>query len=199
MRATKDIRRNPCWSIARVFVLTLLLSGLGAASGCAQGAKLELGSLEVLAHRAQQVTDVTLDQQMLQLAANFMSHNDQARQLVQGLKGIYIRSYEFRNKGEYSQAEVDAVLTQLHTKAWQKIVSNRDSRTNETDEVCIMSKGNSIRGLAIIAAEPTELTVVNIVGSIDLRKLSDLEGHFGIPHLNVNQKNEAPATEGSKQ
>ena len=36
-------------------------------------------------------------------------------------------------------------------------------------------------GLAIIASEPREFTIVNIVGSIDMRKLHGLEGQFGIP------------------
>ena len=40
-------------------------------------------------------------------------------------------------------------------------------------------------GLAIIAAEPKELVIVNIVGPIDLEKLSQLEGIFGIPDLNI--------------
>jgi hypothetical protein len=40
-------------------------------------------------------------------------------------------------------------------------------------------------GLAIIASEPREFTIVNIVGSIDLAKLHRLEGKFGIPRLDV--------------
>ncbi len=43
------------------------------------------------------------------------------------------------------------------------------------------------RGLAIIATEPRQFTVVNIVGSIDLDKLHKLEGRFGIPKLTPAQ------------
>ena len=39
--------------------------------------------------------------------------------------------------------------------------------------------------LWIIAAQPKELTVVNIVGSIDLDQLSKLGGQFGIPKIDV--------------
>ena len=42
--------------------------------------------------------------------------------------------------------------------------------------------------MAIIAAEPTELTVVNIVGAIDIDKLSALEGKMGIPKLSEPKK-----------
>src|SRR5260370_2722866 len=44
-----------------------------------------------------------------------------------------------------------------------------------------MKQGDNIAGLAILVAEARELTVVNIVGNIDVNKLSLLGGHFGIP------------------
>jgi hypothetical protein len=38
-------------------------------------------------------------------------------------------------------------------------------------------------GLAVIATEPRQLTIVNIVGAIDLDKLHRLEGRLGVPKL----------------
>jgi len=38
-------------------------------------------------------------------------------------------------------------------------------------------------GVAILAAEPKELTIVNIAGSIDLASLSEMGGHFNIPKI----------------
>ena len=52
-----------------------------------------------------------------------------------------------------------------------------------------MQIGNDITGLALIASDPKEITVVNIVGPVDLEKLSDLEGHFGVPVLDVEIAN----------
>ena len=37
----------------------------------------------------------------------------------------------------------------------------------------------------IIASEPREFTIVNIVGNIDLEQLHDLEGNFSIPNLEL--------------
>jgi hypothetical protein len=51
-----------------------------------------------------------------------------------------------------------------------------------------MTVGDAVQGLAILAAEPKELTVVNIVGPIDIEKISALEGNFGIPKLNLEPK-----------
>jgi hypothetical protein len=42
--------------------------------------------------------------------------------------------------------------------------------------------------LAIIATEPKQLTLVNIVGAIDLDTLSELGGHMGIPDVDVDKK-----------
>ena len=41
-------------------------------------------------------------------------------------------------------------------------------------------------GLAIIASEPRQFTIVNIVGAIDLDKLHRLEGQFGVPKLDID-------------
>ena len=50
-----------------------------------------------------------------------------------------------------------------------------------------MMQGEQIEGLAVISAEPKEFTVVNIVGPINLEKLTKLEGQFGVPDLGIEQ------------
>jgi hypothetical protein len=37
----------------------------------------------------------------------------------------------------------------------------------------------------VLSAEPKELTIVNIVGPVDLQKLAKLEGNLGIPDLGI--------------
>jgi len=44
--------------------------------------------------------------------------------------------------------------------------------------------------MAILTAEPRELTVVNIVGQIDMDKLGELSGKFGVPSVDVHQDKE---------
>jgi hypothetical protein len=51
-------------------------------------------------------------------------------------------------------------------------------------------RGDRINGLVIISAEPREFTVVNIVGDIDLDRLSKLEGEFGIPRITKGNHND---------
>ena len=42
---------------------------------------------------------------------------------------------------------------------------------------------DKIGGLGVIVAEATKLIVVNIVGPIDIAKLTSLQGQFGIPEI----------------
>jgi hypothetical protein len=157
----------------------------------AQDPKLELGALQKLASRAQEVTDVTVDGAMLDLAQRFMANDEsagdaEARKIIQQLKGIYIRRFRFDKEGEYSRDDVDQILDQLRHRAWRNIIAYRKERERESENIYVMGRGDAIKGLAIVSAKPKELTVVNIVGTIDLKKLSDLEGHFGIPRVEVH-------------
>ena len=137
-----------------------------------------------LDERAEEVVDITLDASMLRLAAKFLSHDEDeraVRDIVQGLEGIYVRSYEFDKEGEYDRSLADKVKAQLGP-SWKPLVTVR-SKTKENVNIYADLRGEKIVGLVIIAAEPREFTVVNIVGPIDIDRLAELEGEFGIPKI----------------
>lgn len=68
------------------------------------------------------------------------------------------------------------------------------SKKEQADVDIYMSvSGNRALGLAIIASEPREFTIVNIVGSVDLDKLHQLEGKFGVPKLELEKQKRSPA------
>jgi hypothetical protein len=190
--------RTPKTNFRRHIKILLALACAGfllpATAAYAQSAKLEIDHLEKLADKAAEVVDVTIDGSLLQLAARFMSDkrgSDEAaaKDLVQHLKGIYVKSFEFDKEGEYSLSDVEEIRKQLHTPAWQRTVEIRTKRGGENTEVYLMpgsgTGADAIQGLAIICAEPKELTVVNIVGPIDLDKLADLDGQMGMPRLGL--------------
>ncbi|HEX5432639.1 MAG TPA: DUF4252 domain-containing protein [Candidatus Angelobacter sp.] len=157
-----------------------------ALPGTAQTGKLQLKNLEKLASRASAVNDVTLEGPLLQFAASVMKNSDdpdsaQVVELIKGLKGIYVKNFEFDSPGQYSQADVEAIRSQLAGPGWQRIVTSFSKNTGERDEVYLLKQGNKINGLTVLVAEAKELSVVNIVGAIDPKKLSELGGHFGIP------------------
>ncbi len=168
-------------AIKTVFIAVIALAPLGA-----QELKLP-ASLERLSAKASEVVDVTMDANLLQLASRFLSSKDkddaQVKKLIGGLKGIYVRSFEFEKAGEYQDSDIEPLRTQLHTPAWSRIVGVRSHKAGENSEVYVKTEGGKIGGLAILVTEPKELTIVSIEGSIDPDQLSELGGHFGIPKI----------------
>lgn len=155
--------------------------------GFAQPGKLELKNLDKLADKASEVNDVTLDQNLLQMAAKMIQKEGdreeaQAKDLIKNLKGIYVKSFEFEKPNQYSQADVQSIRSQLTGPGWQRIVQSMEKKSGELSEIYLLKQGEQIQGMAILVAEPLELTVVNIVGPIDPEKLGELGGQFGIPN-----------------
>jgi hypothetical protein len=180
--------------IVSVFARTaglFLLVTCCLAHGAGQDARLEIGNLDKLAAKASEIVEVSLDERLLQLAAKVFNTNNpeelKIKELVSGLKGVYVRVFEFEKPGEYDLSDIDALRAQLQPPGWTKIVGVRSKRDGQNVDVHIKYQGNNILGLAIVAAEPKELTVVNIVGPIDLEKLSQLGGQFGIPRLELEK------------
>jgi hypothetical protein len=124
---------------------------------------------------------------MLQFASGFLSKDkpDEAamKEVISGLTGVYVKSFEFDREGVYSDADVESIRRQLKTPGWTRVVNIDSKRDREQVEMYVWRQGEQSGGLAILAAEPKELTVVNIVGRVDLTKLGALQGLMGIPKL----------------
>jgi hypothetical protein len=86
----------------------------------------------------------------------------------------------------YKQADIDAIRNQLSAPGWNRLVETRSRKTQANVDIYIMVENNQAIGLALIASEPRQITIVNIVGAIDLDKLHKLEGQFGVPKLDVD-------------
>ncbi len=169
------------------FIITLILTIAVAVPASAQRLNLDFPGL---ADKAEEVIDVTLDANMLRLAAKFLSGHDSderaIRDMINGLEGIYVRSYEFAKKGEYDPALIDRVKSQLGP-TWKPLVTVR-SKTKENVNIMADMRGDRVIGLVIISAEPREFTIVNIQGPIDIDRLADLSGQFGIPEITATPR-----------
>ena len=167
--------------------MLLLLFG-GAMTSRAQSGKLQLDQLDVLTNRASNTVDVKLDEHLMQTTAKLFSGKDddvEIKELLKNVKGIYVKSFSFEKANEYLPAEVDSVMSQLRGGGWSKIVGITSKKENENVEVYLMMLGDQINGLAVVCLNPKDVIVVNIVGPINLEKLSQLEGSFGIPDLDL--------------
>ena len=171
----------------KLAAVMLLLLGGAAITAHAQGARLQIDQLDSLANKASETVDVKLDERLMATTAKIFSGKDDEdiKEILKGLKGIYVKSFEFEKAGEYSPADVESVMSQLRGGSWSKIVGVK-SKNGDNVEVYLMMQGDQIQGLAVISAEPKEFTVVNIVGPVNLEKLSKLEGQFGVPDLGLD-------------
>src|ERR1700736_6180103 len=95
-------------------VLLLLIGGV--ATTMAQGAKLQLDQLDMLANRASETVDVRLDEYLMQTTAKIFQGKDsddaEIRDLLKNVKGIYVKSFTFEKENEYSPADIDSVMSQ---------------------------------------------------------------------------------------
>jgi hypothetical protein len=168
--------------------LPLIVCLSATASVMAQNARIETSQLSSLAAKASETVDVNMDENLMRMAASFLSSKDpdeaKAKDLVNGLKGIYVKNFEFETEGQYTDADLESIRTQLRNPAWTRLV-NVNSKKEGGVELYLMQAGGQVTALALLALEPTEITFVNIIGPVDLEKLTELGGHFGIPQLDI--------------
>ena len=149
---------------------------LSPAVASAQGARIQLDHLNYLADKAEKVVDVTVDSSMLKQATSFLggkdAKNEKVTEILKGVTGVYVKGFEFKGPAPYTPKDIEAIRKQVSGPNWSRVVSVREQ--NEMTEVYFWKQGGENGGLVVIAAEPNELTVVNIVGRIDLASLASL-------------------------
>ncbi|MFL6256477.1 MAG: DUF4252 domain-containing protein [Pyrinomonadaceae bacterium] len=155
--------------------------------------RLRLDSLEKLAPKAADSVNIEIDGILIKFAGSILSDDDAderaVKELVAGLRGVYVRSYEFKSSGEFAEADVAAVREQLRAPGWSRVM---DVKTRGLDfgdaEVYLATAGGRVEGFALVVVQPREVTVVNIVGSLDLDKLKQLGDTLNLPHIHVKRK-----------
>jgi hypothetical protein len=183
----------------RLLLPALFLLAIAATPASGQSGRIDIRHLDRFTNQAAEVVDVTVDEALLQLAAKFLRPDKSAdeklaKELISDLKGVYVKRFVFEKEGEYDPSDVEAIRSQLSSPGWTRIANVRSKRKGNYD-VMIMTEGSVIRGLAVLAVEPKALTVVNVVGPIDVEKLSRLEGRFGIPRFGLERADQ-PEDEG---
>jgi hypothetical protein len=178
----------------RLFLITLI-AGCAAAQLPAQLLQLRITGLDGLASKAKESVDITLDSNLLQMAGGFLAgagkdgkdgkDGDNLRQLLAGLRAITVRSFQFKETGQYRMEDLEPIRAQLRNPGWSKIISTQSK--DEISEIYTRMEQGKVVGFAIIAAEPKELTVVAIEGTIDLNDLSKLKA-LGVPSIPVPNK-----------
>jgi hypothetical protein len=174
-------------------VVAAALAAAAAPARAQQGGRLRLDSLDRLAPKAEETVNIEIDGFLIRFAGSILSDKEAderaVKEIIEGLKGVYVKSYEFKADGQFTEADVNAIREQLRAPGWTRIV---DVKTRGLDfgdaELYLASAGGRVEGLALLVVEPKELTVINIVGAVDADKLRKLGDTFDLPRIRVTRK-----------
>lgn len=170
----------------------LMLLALASARAQTPDGRLRLESLERVETKASETLRIDLDGILLDFGKSMLDGKDPeekvVKEIIEGLRGVYVRSYEFKSEGELKETDLDVLRQQLRGPGWSRLV---DVKTRGTDfdgaEVYALTGSGRVEGMAVLISEPKHLIVINVVGSIDLDKLKRLEGTLGIPRIRVGR------------
>ena len=176
------------YRLLKYIVLTVLV--LIPISVNAQDARLHFEKLNGLETRARDVVEVNIDGKLLDLAKRVtVKVNDaeakKVAQAISGLKGIYVRVYNFENENEYNMADVDEIRAQLNAPGWERLANVRSKKNNQKVDVYTMFSGDVMSGVAVIVSEAKSIAVVNVIGPIDIELLAGLSGKLNIPKIDI--------------
>ena len=161
------------------------------AVGSARDASLKLPDFSPLAAKATESVNLSLNPCLLKIAAAMLDDKDAddaaTKKVLSGIKSIEIRSYQFATDFAYSAADIDAVRQQLSAPGWSQVMQVHDRKKSQNVDMYILLDNNRTNGFALIASEPREFTIINIVGSIAIEDLPRLEQHLHLRDLAAGQ------------
>ena len=150
---------------------TLWTVTLGLALLAPAGAQTINFNFDALAAKAKEKAEITLDGALLSLALE--KSPEKVKGAAASVTRLTLRHYEFEKPGEYSAADLDAVRKQVSgVPGWSRILSSKEE--NESVDIYVLSQGDKPGAFLLIAAERKELTVIHVVGSIDLASLQEV-------------------------
>lgn len=155
----------------------------------AAGPELRIPDFSHLSARARDSVDITLDGFLMRLAQKFAADaDDEDARILQDIKSVRVRNFEFDAEEQYSRADVEAVRAQLTGPGWSPLAQVHRRQGEEHVDVYLNIENGRILGLAVIASEPRSFTIVNVVGNVDIDKLAKIEGQFGIPRVSESEQ-----------
>jgi len=174
----------------RFVYLSLIAFATIAANG-QDPARLHFDKLNGLDTKARDVVEVNIDGKLLDLAKRVTAKvNDEdakkVAQAISGLKGIYVRVYNFEKEDEYNVADVDEIRNQLNAPGWEKLANVRSKKNNQKVDVFTMFTGDVMSGVAVVISESKSIALVNVIGPIDIDLLVELSGRLNIPKIDID-------------
>jgi hypothetical protein len=138
--------------------------------------QLDLKSLDKLAEKAKSKTEINMDESTLKSATSSLNQKkgDEAiaKKTIEGLKGFFLRAYEFGDKGAYKLEDLKPLFDQLKEPNWKPILRNKEN--GEQTEIWMHMRNGEPDGMVLISAESKEIVVINGIGVTRLDDLTAL-------------------------
>ena len=178
-------------------ILPMLILLAAITVNAQDAARLRFERLNGLENKAEEVVEVNIDGKLLDLAKRVMVKvNDpdakKIGQAISGLKGIYVRVYNFEKENEYNVADIDEIRSQLNAPGWEKLANVRSKKNNQKIDIFTMFTGDQMSGVAIVVSESKSIAVVNVIGPIDIDLLVEMSGKMSIPKIEIERDAEKP-------
>ena len=122
-------------------------------------------NLDSLSAKAKDKAEVTLEGPLLTMALE--KAPEKVKNAAANVSRVVVRHYEFDKTDQYSDADLDAIRKQV--SSWSRVINVKED--HETTQIYMLNQDGKPAGFLLISAEPKELTVVHVVGSIDLASL----------------------------
>jgi len=153
-----------------VLLIVMLIAGTASAQ------QLDLKSLDKFAEKAKSKTEINMDESMLKAASTSLRENEKdekiAKKSIEGLKGFFLRVYEFDEPFELKLDDLKPLVDQLKDPNWKPLLRSKEEK--EQTEIWLHYTNGMADGMVLIAAESHELTVINGVGVTNLSDLKAL-------------------------
>jgi len=164
----------------RLFLAILMLA---AATATAQ--QLDLKSLDKLADKAKNKTQIDMDEATLKATGGLLKDKkgDEglAKKTTENMKGLFLRSYEFDRdkKDAYKLDDLKPILDQLKAPNWVPFLRNKEK--DELTEIWMHKTNNEVDGMILVSAESNEITVINVIGLTRPEDFSSLMNLSNLP------------------
>ena len=109
---------------------------------------------------------------------------------------VEVRTFGFDKDNMYSMADMETLRQKVKASDFVPFLSHKEK--GGFTEILMRKGPNGLRGFVLLTAEAREITVINIIGDLDLNTLSKLGGKFGIPEIQLENKSRPSAPKGKK-
>ena len=162
----------------------------------AQVQYIKVPSFAELKSTATDSVEITFGPLLLGMAGWLMDDHDadsaNLKKTLRGLTSVQVRSYRFKESFVYPKADLDALRAQLSQPGWSQLVKVRDRNEKKDVDIYIALENHIVNGVTIIASGQRELTIVNVIGKVDLDQVEGLRKTFASPNSQLAQVTHRP-------